>query len=76
MSPNAIFVKDEGGEIMCFGCYRKIKGNLDVDQGGMINGKWVRGRRKGGWEKGEDDRKERSGGQQFGVSMLLEIYYY
>ncbi len=77
MNPNPIFIKDEGGENVSFGCYKKIKGNLEVDQGGMINGKWVRGRRrKGGWEEGEEDRKERRGGQQFGVSMLLEIHYY
>jgi hypothetical protein len=43
----------------------------------MINGKWVRGRkRKGGWEEVEEDKKERRGGQQFGDSMLLEIHYY
>ncbi len=63
MSPNAIFVEDEGGENVSFRCYRKVKGNLEVDEGGMINGKWVRGRRrKGGWEEGEEDRKERRGG--------------
>lgn len=48
----------------------------------MINGKWMKKRKKeGGCEereenKGEEDRNEIKGGQQFGVSMLLDIHYY
>lgn len=60
------------------GVREKEKVGLEVDQGGVINGKWMRGRRReGGWEEREGDRRERRGGQQSGASMLLlHIHYY
>ncbi len=76
MNPNAIFAKDEEGEGVSYGSQKKEKGSLRGDHGGVINGKWMRGRRReGGWEEREEDRRERRGGQKFGVSMLLHIHY-
>ncbi len=77
MSPNVIFVEDEQGEGVCpMGVKKREKGSLKGDQEGMINGKWMRGRRREGkWEEREEKRRERRGGQKSGASMLLHIHY-
>jgi hypothetical protein len=54
----------------------KKKGSLRGDHEGMINGKWMRGRRReGGGEEREEDKREIRGGQKSGASMLLHIHY-
>ncbi len=78
MGPNAIFAKDKEGEGVSYVNQKKEKGSLKGDQGGMINGKWMRERRRreGGWEEKEEDRKERRGAQKFSYLTLLHIQYF
>ncbi len=78
VGPNAIFAKDKESEGVSYVNQKKEKGGLEGDQGGVINGKWMRQRRRreGGWEEREEDRKERRGGQKFSALTLLHIHYF